>query len=273
MGLRPFLDHPTPIAIAHRGGGEELPENTLAAFDAAMALGYRHIETDAHLSSDGVVFSFHDHILDRVTDRNGRLRDLTAAAIGEADAAYHFSPDGTTHPMRGRGMRVPTMEQVLTRRKDLFVNIDVKSDAVVEPLVELLQRLDAFDRVCIGSFSDERLRRIRSLADGRLCTSMGPASITATWLASRTGRMPRLQADCLQVPVRARRLVIVDRRFVEAAHRAELQVHVWTIDDAAEMSALLDLGVDAIMTDRPRLLRDVLTARGEWHGAAAATPA
>src|SRR6202035_4938631 len=101
MRPRGFLDNPTPIAIAHRGGAEELPENTLPAFDAAVGLGYRHIETDAHLSSDGVVFSCHDDVLDRVTDRSGRLSDVTAAFIAEADAAYHFSPDGTTFPLRG----------------------------------------------------------------------------------------------------------------------------------------------------------------------------
>jgi glycerophosphoryl diester phosphodiesterase len=268
--MHPFLDHPTPIAIAHRGGAEELPENTIPAFDAAVELGYHHVETDAHLSSDGIVFSFHDHVLERVTDRRGRLSEVSAAEISAADAAYYFSVDGRSFPLRGSGIRVPTMEEVLTRWPGVFVNIDTKSDAVVEPLVELLRRLDAFDRVCIGSFSDERLRRIRRLSGNAVCTSMGPGGITAAWLASRTGRMPRLQADCLQVPVRARRLVVVDRRFVDAAHGAGLQVHVWTIDDDAEMTALLDLGVDAIMTDRPRLLRDVLTARGQWHGAALA---
>lgn len=267
MGTRAFLDHPTPIAIAHRGGAEELPENTLPAFDAAIELGYRHLETDAHLSSDGVVFSFHDHVLDRITDRSGRLSAVTSGFIGGADAAYHFSLDGRTYPLRGTGIRVPTMEEVLTRWPDVFVNIDTKSDAVVEPLVDLLRRLDAIDRVCIGSFSDDRLRRVRRLTAGGICTSMGPGSITTAWLASRTRRMPRLQADCVQVPVRARRLVVVDQRFVDAAHRAGLQVHVWTIDDASEMTTLLDLGVDAIMTDRPRLLRDVLMARGQWHGA------
>ena len=268
--MRAFLDHPTPIAIAHRGGAEELPENTLPAFDAAVELGYHHLETDAHVSRDGVVFSFHDHVLDRVTDRRGRLVDLLAAEILAADAAHHFSTDGTTFPLRGTGIRVPTMEEVLTRWPGVFVNIDTKSDAVVEPLVELLRRLDAFDRVCIGSFSDDRLRRVRRLSAGAICTSMGPAGITAAWLASRSGRMPRLRADCLQVPVRARRLVVVDRRFLDAAHAAGLQVHAWTIDDATEMTELLELGVDAIMTDRPRLLREVLVARGQWHGAALA---
>ncbi|MEO8899262.1 MAG: glycerophosphodiester phosphodiesterase [Candidatus Dormibacter sp.] len=268
MRKRAFLDHPTPIAIAHRGGAEELPENTLPAFDAAVDLGYRHIETDAHLSGDGVVFSFHDHILDRVTDRAGRLSQLSADDIGGADAAYHFSPDGQSFPLRGTGIRIPTMDAVLTRWPGVFVNIDTKSDAVVAPLVELLRRLGAFERVCIGSFSDERLRRVRRLSGGRICTSMGPVGITTAWLASRTGRMPKLQADCLQVPTRARRLFVVDSRFVDSAHRAGLQVHVWTIDNAEEMGELLDIGVDAIMTDRPRLLREVLTARGQWHGAA-----
>ncbi len=268
MRKRAFLDHSIPIAIAHRGGADELPENTLPAFDASVELGYRHLETDAHLSGDGVVFSFHDHILDRVTDREGRLAQLSSDEIGMADAAYHFSPDGDTFPLRGTGIRIPTMEEVLTRWPGVFVNIDTKSDAVVEPLVELLRRLGAFDRVCVGSFSDERLRRVRRLSGGRICTSMGPAGIAAAWLASRTRRMPKMQADCVQVPTRARRLVVVDRRFVDSAHRAGLQVHVWTIDDAAEMGELLDLGVDAIMTDRPRVLREVLTARGQWHGAA-----
>jgi glycerophosphoryl diester phosphodiesterase len=266
VATRGFLDHPTPIAIAHRGGSDDLPENTLPAFDAAVALGYSHLETDAHVSADGVVFSFHDHILDRVTDHRGRLVDHTAAEIMAVDAAYHFSVDGTSYPLRGTGVGIPTMEQVLTRWPGVCVNIDTKSDAVVEPLVDLLRRIDAFDRVCVGSFSDERLRRVRRLSDDAVCTSMGPASIAAAWLASRTGHMPRLGADCLQVPVRARRLVVVDRRLVDAAHLAGLQVHVWTIDDAEQMVALLDLGVDAIMTDRPRLLRDVLIARGEWHG-------
>ncbi len=266
MATRGFLDHPTPIAIAHRGGSDDLPENTLPAFDAAVALGYRHLETDAHVSSDGVVFSFHDHILDRVTDHGGRIVDRTAAEIMEADAAYHFSLDGKTYPLRGTGVGIPTMEQVLTRWPGVCINIDAKSDGVVEPLVDLLRRLDAFDRVCVGSFSDERLRRVRRLSDDAVCTSMGPTSIAAAWLASRSGHMPRLGADCLQVPVRARRLVVVDRHLVDAAHLADLQVHVWTIDDAEQMVALLDLGVDAIMTDRPSLLRDVLLSRGEWHG-------
>lgn len=269
MGVRGFLDHPSPIAIAHRGGGgEDLPENTMPAFEAAVALGYRHLETDAHLSSDGVVFSFHDEILDRVTDRSGVVSAVTSSFIEGADAAHHFSPDGSTFPLRGTGIRVPTMEELLSRWPDVFVNIDTKSDAVVKPLVDLVRGVGAIDRVCIGSFRDERLRRVRRLTGGDVCTSMGRAATAAAWVASRTGRMPRLGADCVQVPVRAGNMVVLDRRFVGAAHRAGLPVHAWTIDDRAEMGRLLDLGVDGIMTDRPGLLRDVLVARGQWHGPA-----
>lgn len=266
MPVRAFLDHPTPFGIAHRGGAVDLPENTIPAFDAAVALGYRHLETDAHVSADGVVFAFHDSVLDRVTDAHGALSAVPASAIEAADAGYNFQPEAG-FPLRGTGIGVPTMEQVLTRWPGIFVNIDTKSDDVVEPLVALLRRVDAFDRVCVGSFRDERIRRVRTMTGGAVCTSMGPRAISRAWLASRAGRLPRLGADCIQVPPRTRALRIVDRRFVGAAHTAGLQVHVWTIDAADEMNALLDAGVDAIMTDRPSVLKDVLAARGQWHGA------
>lgn len=261
---RPFLDFPVPFGIAHRGGAEELPENTMPAFAAAVQLGYRHLETDAHVSRDGVVYSFHDSVLDRVTDGHGALGDNDSGDINRADGAYHFSRDGASFPLRGTGVHIPSMEEVLTTWPDVFVNIDCKSDAVVEPLVRLLRRVRAFDRVCVGSFKDARIARVRHLTHGEVCTSAGPRAMTAAWIASRSGRMPRLGADCLQVPTRTGRIRIVDRRFIDAAHRADLQVHVWTIDDETEMRSLLDLGVDALMTDRPTLLREVLRSRGQW---------
>ena len=262
---RAFLDVPTPFGIAHRGGAEELPENTIPAFEAAVKLGYRHLETDAHVSRDGVVYAFHDTVLERVTDGQGALEELDSSVIARADAAYSFAPRGDGDaPLRGSGIGIPTMEEVLTTWPGVFVNIDCKSDAVVEPLVTLLRRLNAFDRTCIGSFADGRITRVRTLTRGEVCTSAGPRAITAAWFASRSGRMPRFGADCLQVPTHSGRVRIVDRRFVDAAHRAGLQVHIWTIDDEAEMRSLLDLGVDAIMTDRPTLLREVLRSRGEW---------
>jgi glycerophosphoryl diester phosphodiesterase len=264
MAQRPFLQRSTAIAFAHRGGGGEAPENTLPAFEAAVAMGYRYLETDVHLTRDGVLLAFHDSDLERLTDRSGRIGELTLAEVREADAGYAFSPDGgTSHPFRGTGVVVPTLEELLTRWDDVFLNIDAKADDTVAPLVALVSRLNAFGRVCIGSFSDHRVARIRRLAAGRICSSMGQVATATAYVASRTGRMPRFHADCLQVPQRWGRLRI-DRRFVRAAHRAGLPIHVWTVDDEAEMKFLLDLGVDGIMTDRPRLLKQVLQERGLW---------
>jgi glycerophosphoryl diester phosphodiesterase len=248
-GVHPFLQHDGPIAIAHRGGAEEAPENTLAAFAHAVDLGYRYLETDAHVTRDGVVVAFHDARLDRVTDRSGAIEELT---IAEVEAA-------TVGGMPG--MRVPRMDELLTRWPHARVNIDPKSDAAVDPLCALLDGLGAWERVCIGAFSDARLRRVRALSGGRACTSMGPQAIALARGAAVGGVMPRLGADCVQVPRRLGRAPIVTPRFVRAAHRAGLPVHVWTIDDQATMERLLDLGVDGIMTDRPRLLAEVFAHR------------
>ena len=258
-----FLDLPTPVAIAHRGGAEEAPENTLEAFGTAVALGYRCLETDAHVSRDGVVVAFHDACLDDTTDRRGAIADLTIAEVEAADAGHVFSPDGgRSFPFRGRGVRIPRLEEVLLRWPQARLTIDPKDDSCVEPLIALIDRLGAWERVCVGAFSDRRLRRVRALSHGRACTSMGPLAVAVARVASLSGRMPRQGADCLQVPIRSGRIPIVTGVFVRAAHRAGLHVHVWTVNDPATMHEVLDLGVDGIMTDRPRLLRDVLDDRG-----------
>jgi glycerophosphoryl diester phosphodiesterase len=264
--LHPYLDAPLPLAFAHRGGACDEPENTLPAFANAVGLGYRWLETDAHVTRDGHVVAFHDDILDRVTDRRGAISDLPLTEVRAADAAWTFSPYGDgTFPRRGRGIQVPTLAELLESWPDVRVNIDAKSDAVVVPLASLLRRMGVLDRVCVGSFSDARIARVRRLLGDSVCTSMGPRAVAAARIAAWGGRMPRLGADCLQVPPAHGRVALVDGSLVRAAHRAGLQVHVWTIDDAQEMERLLDLGVDGLMTDRPEVLRDVLRARNAWH--------
>lgn len=263
QAIHSFLDDAGPIAIAHRGGGGEAPENTLPAFEAAVALGYRYLETDAHVTRDGVVVASHDAGLERVTDRRGAIADLDVAEVEAADAAYRFSPDGgQTFPLRGHGTRVPRLEELLLRWPRTRFVIDPKADECVAPLVALIRHVEAWDRVCVGSFSDARLRRVRALSGNRACTSMGPRAVVVARLVAGAGAMPRLGADCVQVPVREGRLRIVTARFVRAAHRAGLPVHVWTVDDERTMRVLLDLGVDGIMSDRPRLLRAVFASRG-----------
>lgn len=246
-----FLDHPGPIPFAHRGGASEHPENTMAAFGHAVELGYRYLETDVHATVDGVLVAFHDDVLDRVTDRQGVIAQLGWDSVKQARL-------GGEHG-------IPLLADLLAAWPDVRVNIDMKHDGSVAPLVDVLDRTAAHDRVCVASFSERRLQRFRALTGGRVCTSTGPLDIARLRFLG-LGRLPvgSFTAACTQVPVRQGPLPIVDRRFVAAAHRCGLAVHVWTIDDRAEMERLLDLGLDGIMTDRPTVLKEVLVSRGQW---------
>ncbi|MGH1563147.1 glycerophosphodiester phosphodiesterase [Mumia sp. DW29H23] len=253
----PFLASPTPRAYAHRGGAHYAPnagiENSLAAFENAVRLGYRYLETDARVSADGTVFAFHDASLDRTTDRTGLLARLPASEIARARI-------GGREP-------VPLLRDVLDAFPDAQINVDVKEMASVVPTLKAIQDVGAADRVCIASFSHRRLSRVRAAAP-HLATSASPPEIARVmldpWRALPAVR--RMGATCVQVPTRHGWLSIVTPRFVEVAHRLGLEVHVWTIDDPDEMARLLDLGVDGLMSDRIDVLRDVLTARGQWTG-------
>lgn len=250
MNLRrshPYLDHAGPIPFAHRGGTSDHPENTLPAFQHAADLGYRYLETDVHATSDGVLLAFHDDTLDRVTDASGVIADLPYAQVALARVAG--------------SQPIPRLDELFEAFPNHRFNLDAKHDSVVEPLVRLLSRHDSFDRVCIGSFSDRRLTALRRRAGPALLTALGPRAVAAL-----RARLPnaRLSGACAQVPPTVRGVTLVDGSFVRAAHRRNIAVHVWTIDEPGEMHRLLDLGVDGIMTDRPVVLRSVLEERGQW---------
>jgi glycerophosphoryl diester phosphodiesterase len=246
-----FLDHPGPIPFAHRGGAGEWPENTMAAFEHAVGLGYRYLETDVHLTADGVLVAFHDDVLDRVTDRRGSIAALPWSDVRQA---------------RVDGQGIPLLEELLGAWPEVRVNIDPKHDASVPPLVEVLDRTRAHDRVCVAAFSDRRLARFRQLTGGRVCTGTGPVEVARLRVARYRVPCGPIAAACAQVPLRWQRWPVVDHRFLAAAHRRSLPVHVWTIDDADQMEQLLDLGVDGIMTDRPAVLKEVLQRRRQWVG-------
>ena len=246
----PFLDHPGPLAFAHRGGAGAWPENTMPAFEGAVALGYRYLETDVHVTADGVLVAFHDDALDRVTDRTGRICDLPCSEVRQARV------DGREP--------IPLLDDLLAAWPDVRVNIDPKADSAVAALADVLVRTRSIDRVCLGAFSDRRLARLRARLGPRLCTSLGPVGVARLRGAVAGLPVGHLRAPCAQVPVRAGRVTLVDERFVAVAHSLGVQVHVWTVDDPTEMHRLLDLGVDGIMTDQPAVLRDVLEARGAW---------
>lgn len=253
-----FLDHPGPIAFAHRGGALEAPENTWESFRHAQELGYHYIETDVHATSDGVVVTIHDPGLDRTSDRAGLVREMSWSDLSAVRMTGSHEP-------------VPKLEEALAAWPDMRWNIDAKHDSVVGPLIETIHRAGALDRICITSFNDRRLGRLRRALGPKLCIGMGPASTTFLRLASvLPGRAGSIMGERIrglgaaQVPVRQGRIPIVDKRFIDTAHRLGIQVHIWTVDDAATMERLLDFGVDGIMTDRPSALKDILVRRHVW---------
>ncbi|MDZ5662089.1 glycerophosphodiester phosphodiesterase [Nocardioides sp. S-58] len=253
-----YLDSPHPLAFAHRGGAYhpeiEGLENTLAAFTHAVALGYTYLETDVHVTSDGVLLAFHDTVLDRVTDRTGTISESTWAEVQQA--------------LIGGRERVPTLAELFEAFPEARFNIDLKSEGAVEALARFIEERRAWDRVLIGSFSGRRMAAFRRRTRGRVATSAHPLEVVA-FVLSPSGRLARLltrgRPVALQVPHRRGRLVVVTRGLVRRAHAAGVEVHVWTIDDPAEMNVLLDRGVDGLMTDRTDILRDVLRARGQWN--------
>lgn len=253
-----------PVPIAHRGSRVLWPENTETSFQGAYELGYRHFETDLHLTADGVIVCFHDPTVDRTTDGTGMVEDHTLAELQKLDAGHrHGGPDGFSY--RAQGVTVPTLEWLLTAFADVSVVVDMKSDGLAGPLAALIDDLGAYDRLIVGSFSDARLREFSEITDGRVPTSSGPALARMWVLSSRVGRGAGRDVSALQLPTHMRGVRVVDQKLVDAAHNADLQVHVWTVNEPLEMTRLLDMGVDGLVTDRPDLLKDLLIERGEWH--------
>ncbi len=250
--LSSFLDEPGPLAFAHRGGAAHGPENSWAAFERAVDLGYRYLETDVRATSDGTLVAFHDRTLDRVTDRTGRIahmpyREVAAARIGG------------TEP-------IPLLEDLLGAWPEARFNIDMKDEPAIRPLVQVLGRTAAWDRVCVTSFSSRRLHAFRQGVDRQVCTTLSPLGLAAVrsgaWACGMSARLARAGVRCAQIPAR-----LATPAFLGGMRRAGLQIHVWTVNEPAMMRRLLDLAVDGIMTDDTVALRDVLTGRAQWHGA------
>jgi glycerophosphoryl diester phosphodiesterase len=252
--MRPYLTHEHPIRLAHRGSRVLWPENTMTAFQGARELGYRYLEIDVHVTRDGRVVVFHDDELDRLTDGRGKVWEWRWEDLRRLDAAYSFDPAGG-FPLRGTGIGIPLLEELATAWPEALLNIDLKQPGIEGQVAELVGRLGMEERVLIGSFRDRRIARFRRLTEGRVATSAGPTEVA--W--ARLGIVGR--ADAYQVPERMGPIPVATHRFVTAAHRAGKQVHVWTVDDPAEMHRLLDLGVDGIVTDRPDVLNDVIAER------------
>lgn len=246
------------LAFAHRGGALYPPnlhrENSRHAFAEAVALGYRYLETDVHLTADGVLVAFHDSELDRVTDATGKVADLPYEVVARARIGGHDP--------------VPTLAELFEAFPDARFNIDAKSDQAVDALARTIAEHDAYDRVCVSSFGVRRLHRLRRLLGPRVASSASALGIAinrfAPWLTAALDS----PAPALQLPADQRvlglSLRILTDRLVRAAHAHGKQVHVWTVDDEAQIERLIDAGVDGIFTDRPDTLKAVLQRRARW---------
>lgn len=239
-------------AFAHRGGiWPGIGENSLAAFARAGEAGFVHLETDVHVTADGVLVAFHDESLERVTDGHGLVAERTIAELAEIRIG---GTDG-----------IPLLAELLEAFPRAFFNIDLKAPGAVAPLAALLKETGAQQRVCVSSFSRARISAFRRLAP-EVATGLSRFGVVALWLGL-PGLTRLLHGQAAQVPARfyRDRLPLVTSRFVRTAHRHGIRVHVWTINDAPTMDALLELGVDGIVTDQPDVLRDVLRQRGKWE--------
>lgn len=260
-----YLDGPRPRLFAHRGASGTAPENTIEAFLEGIAGGADRLELDVHASADGHIVVFHDDDLARITGTAGLVRERTLAELRQLDAGFHFQDEGGRHRFRGKGIRIPTLAEVLETFPDVPLNIEIKHDdgATVERFFDVLDRHHARPRVLAAAFEDDILQRIRAVSPEAV------TSLSAAEVADFVGRCMTESLDgyrrpgrALQVPAEHEGIEIVTPYFVKAAHDFGMEVHVWTINDEAEMDRLLDLGIDGLMSDFPARARAVFDRRG-----------
>ncbi len=257
--MHPYLTAEYPVRFAHRGSRILWPENTLPAFAGAIDLGYRYIETDVQMTSDDVVVVFHDPTLDRLTNARGRVRDWAWDDLRHLDAAWSFDPAGG-YPLRGQGVGISRLDDVLRTWPDVRFNIDLKAPGLEWPVAEVIKRTERSDSVLVASFAEHRLAKFRRITHDTVPTSAGMTAAVRMWAASRRGGPAATKAVAFQIPF-DHRVFALDAALVDAVHEAGAQVHAWTVNDAVDMERLLDMGVDGIVSDRPDILNDVVAGR------------
>jgi glycerophosphoryl diester phosphodiesterase len=241
----PFFASSRPLVFAHRGGSALAPENTIAAFDNALALGADGLELDVHFSRDGAVVVHHDRTLSRTTALRGPIADRTADELRRAD--------------------VPSLAEVLARYRDVRIIVEMKVNRaeLAAATLDVIRRADSVERVCLGSFGWRVLHAARAL-EPRVATSAAREEVR--WALYRSWcRWPvsRVAYAGYQVPERSGMTRVVSPQFVEGAHRAGLGVQVWTVDTEEDARRLMAWGVDALITDRPDRIVPLVRPRGD----------
>jgi glycerophosphoryl diester phosphodiesterase len=257
-----YVQTSRPLVMAHQGGADLAPSNTMAAFRNAAQMGVDVLELDVHTTKDGVVVVIHDATVDRTTNGTGRVHDLALSDLQKLDAGYQFSTDnGQTFPFRGQGVTIPTLQEVLAAFPALRINIEIKqADPPMEQAVaDLIQQAGAQARVLVVASNSDVIERFRALMP-EVATGASESEVRSFFYAQtlRVSALYRPTADALQVPENFGNIQVLSPHFVQAAHARDVAVHAWTINDVESMRRLLDMGIDGIITDRPDLALEVL---------------
>ena len=261
----PFFESDRPMVIAHQGGEGLRPSNTLIAFENAVALGVDVLEMDVHSTADSALVLIHDDTVDRTTDGTGRVNDFALAELQQLDAGeYWTADDGATTPYRGQGVRIPTLDEVLTAFPQMKFNIEIKQvePSIAASLCEALRAHGLTDRALVVSFHPTAMNEFRA-ACPEVATSMVEDEIRPFFILNTIflGALYSPPGAAFQVPEYSGSLHVLTPRFVRGAQANNVAVHPWTIDDPADMARFLDMGVDGIITDRPDLMIELLRSR------------
>ncbi len=257
-----------PHVVAHRGDSAHFPENTLAAFESAYKMKVDVIETDVHLSKDGVLVIWHDPTLDRNTNGSGRIEDHTLEELKALDAGYTFTTDeGLTFPFRGRGVVLCTLEEALKACPAQRFNVDLKSKEpeIVDAFIEVITKEHATRRVVGASFHLSNLKALRKKAP-QIITSLTTWEVVPLLFLQKLHLLPRriskLDPVVFQIPPKQGPITVVTPSFIKMMHKRGAIIQVWTINEAEEMKRLFNMGIDSIMTDKPELAIEVAIELG-----------
>ncbi len=259
MPPHPFTNTDDFLVIAHRGGRGQWPESTMYAFQKAHDLGVDVLEMDIQATSDGFLVVIHDQTVDRTTDGQGRVADLTLAEIQQLDAGYNWTDDaGKTYPYRGKGITVPTFRTVVEAFSDTRMVVELKRTdrSIVDRFLKIVQEFDTADHTLVASFTGDTIDEVREAYPG--IASFKPVDAMVFTILNKVGLGGAFQStsQAFEIPRRLGSMNIVDERYIRNAHEHNVKVHVWTINDVEDMQDLIDIGVDGIMTDYPaRLMR------------------
>ncbi|MBY0148503.1 glycerophosphodiester phosphodiesterase [Neobacillus niacini] len=266
-----FFDYNRPLVIAHQGGELLAPSNTMTAFTKAAEMGVDVLETDIHITKDGYLVTIHDPSLDRTTNGKGNVADLTLAEIQALDAGYHFKDLEGNYSYRGKGVYIPSVEELFQTFKDIKIEIEIKDDNPPERIEEIASKLwnlieeyQMEKKILIASFDQDILNTFEKYAKGRTATSAGRQEVK-NFVVTHKFLLRNLyvpEVDAFQIPVEDSGFDLTDQRLIDGAHRLGMDIHYWTIDDPETMEKLIEAGADGILTNRPDLLLQLLKEKG-----------